>query len=164
MEQRYNHGAFPPLTADCVTRDLRLARAMEELYVESVALFASASYRAMLCRQISPQLEEFFFEQMHGEIDHFRALGDLILALGGIPTLRTQIRVEPISEADLNAPGERRLAQRLCAAAIREKKHWVDRCQTLLGRSEDRVVRSLLLELLAAEKRQIEHLELMEKS
>ena len=155
-EQKKNEGAnarrFRPMTHGCVIRDLRLSRAVEELYADELYAMCAASYRAMMVRECDPTLSELFYEQMHDEIAHFEFLGELILALGGNPALRAPIRVEPVRRAEDARGGCSAVIAALTDAALCEKKRTIDRYQTLLGRTEDRVVRASLMYLIDEEE------------
>lgn len=151
---------FHPTPEGCVVHDIRFARMVEELYAEKLGAVAAASYRSMLCDGCDRRLSELLLEQMQDEILHFRLLGELILALGGNPSLRTQIRVETLHRPDDGRHGCEQLSQTVLRQAIRDKRHSIDRCQTLLGRTQDRVVRSLLLWLTDEEQRHAERLKL----
>ena len=152
------HKRFHPIPEGCVVHDARLARATEELYAEELAAVASASYRSMLCESCAPSLAGFFHEQTYDEIAHFRFLGELILALGGNPAIRSQVRVEPMRVATDGGADPGIMACAVARAALGDKRRSVDRYQTLLGRCEDRVVRSLLLALIDDEQRHAEYL------
>lgn len=149
---------FHPTPKGCVARDLRFARALEELYAEELAAVCAASYRSMLCDGCDARLSEILLEQMEDEILHFRLLGELILELGGNPSLRTQIRVETLHRPEDTKGGCEALSETVLRQAMRDKRHSIDRCQTMLGRTQDRVVRSLLLWLIGEEQRHAERL------
>ena len=149
---------FHPTPEGCVVRDIRFARALEELYVGELSAIASASYRSMLCDPCDRRLSELLLEEMQDEILHFRLLGELILALGGNPTVRTQISVETLHRPNDPQNGCRELSKTVLSQAVRDKKRSIDRCQTMLGRTQDRVVRSLLLWLIDEEQRHADRL------
>lgn len=149
---------FHPSPKGCVARDLRFARALEELYAEELTAVCSASYRSMLCCDCDARLSEVLLEQMQDEIVHFRFLGELILELGGNPSLRAQIRVETLHRPEDTKGGCEVLSHAVLRQALRDKRNSIDHCQTLLGRTQDRVVRSLLLWLIGEEQRHVERL------
>ena len=149
---------FHPTPDGCVIRDLRFARVMEELYIDELTAIAAASYRAMVCDSCDRALAELLREQMQDEISHFRFLGELILALGGNPVIRSQIRVDPICRADDPRSSCESQVDAVLNAALQDKKRSVDRYQSALGRTQDRVVRSLLLQLIDEEQRHAERL------
>jgi len=149
---------FHPTPNGCVLQDLRFARALDELYADELNAIATASYRSMLCEECDHALSILFYEQMQDEIQHFRFLGELILALGGNPALRTQIRVETMHRPDDPRSSCAALSEELLRAALRDKRRSIDRYQTMLGRTQDRVVRSLLCQLIDEEQRHSERL------
>ena len=149
---------FHPAPAGSVAHDLRMAHALEESLADELTSVASASYRSMLCESCDRRLSEILLAHMQDGILHFRLLGEAILALGGNPSLRTQVRVETLHRPD-GRYGCEGLLQALLAQALRDKRRSIDRYQTLLGRSEDRVVRSLLLWLIGEEQRHAAELE-----
>ena len=151
---------FHPIPSGCVFRDLRLARALEDLYLDELNATCASSYRSMLCEECEPKLSELLHEQMQDEILHFRFLGELILALGGNPTVRAQIRVETLHRPDDPHNGCIGLSKTLLQQALHDKRKSIDRYQTMLGRTEDRVVRSLFCQLIAEEQRHAERLKL----
>lgn len=154
---------FHPTPNGCVLQDLRFARALEELYADELNAIATASYRSMLCEECDQELSALFYEQMQDEIQHFRFLGELILALGGNPTLRTQIRVETMHRSDDPRSSCAKLSEELLYVALRDKRRSIDRYQTMLGRTQDRVVRSLLCQLIDEEQRHSERLKNVSK-
>ena len=163
MNQDRQKGNYPPkffhpTPEGCVVRDIRFARALEELYAEELTAVCAASYRSMLCDSCDRHLSEILLEQMQDEILHFRLLGELILALGGNPSLRAQIRVETLHRPEDMRGGCEELSKTVLQQAIRDKRHSIDRCQTMLGRTQDRVARSLLLWLIGEEQRHAERL------
>lgn len=164
-QDRQNGGSTPkffhPTLQGCVVRDVRFAHALEELYTEELTAVAAASYRSMLCDSCDRRISELLLEQMQDEILHFRLLGELILALGGNPTLRTQIRVETLHRPEDDRSGCEALSQTVMRQSLRDKRRSIDRCQTMLGRTQDRVVRSLLLWLIDEEQRHAERLKML---
>jgi len=150
--------SFHPTPDGCVTRDLRLARAMQELYVDELTAIAAASYRAMLCAACDRELSELLHRQMRDEIRHFRFVGELILSLGGNPCVRMQIRVDPLTRTGDLDPDRCHLPKTVLCVALADKKRSVDRYQTMLGRTQDRVVRSFLSQMIDEEQRHAERL------
>lgn len=153
-----NTPIFHPTPEGCVAHDLRFARAMEEIYIDELTAIAASSYRAMLAEPYDRDLSELLRRQMLDEIAHFRFAGELILSLGGNPCIRTQIRVEPIARAVDRDTECARLPRTVLRMALSDKKRSIDRYQTLLGRTQDRVVRSLLSQLTDEEQRHAESL------
>ena len=152
---------FHPTPEGCVVHDIRFARALEELYAEELTAICAASYRSMLCDSCNRCLSELLLEQMQDEILHFRLLGELIMALGGNPSVRAQVRVETLHRPEDMRGGCEELLQTVLRQSMRDKRHSIDHCQTLLGRTQDRVVRSLILWLIGEEQRHAERLKLI---
>lgn len=159
MEQKTENGGvapvFRPNLAGCVAKDLRMARWIEECYAGALASMAAYTYRSLMTEQSDPDLSRQLDGMSAEKAEHFRLLGELILALGADPGLRAQIRVGG-SERRSRDGGERTA---LLRDALREEKWAVDRMQTLMGRTEDRVVRSLLSYLISDGERCISVLE-----
>ena len=161
-DPREGNSYFHPIPKGCMAKDQRFARALESLYINELTAMAQASYWGMLCEGSSRRMADQFYEQMNNAIAHFRLLGEMILALGGNPAVRCQIRVEalPIQGED-DCPDE--ICARVLVCAVRWQKRSIDLYQTLLGRTEDRVARSLLLQLLSVQERYLRHLERVQK-
>lgn len=158
MEQKMENGGaapvFRPNLAGCVAKDLRMARWIEECYAGALASMAAYTYRSLMTEQSDPALSRQLDSMSAEKAEHFRLLGELILALGAEPGLRAQVRVG--GERRSREGGERTA---LLRDALREEKWAVDRMQTLMGRTEDRVVRSLLSYLISDGERCISALE-----
>ena len=146
---------FRPTLEGCVARDPRLARAVGECY--QCALYGIAAYlwRSLMSEKRDRELSRLFDRLAREEIEQFRLLGELIAALGGVPTLYTQVRIDPARHGQ---PTEAQFLSRLIREAIGDERQMIDRYQTLMGRTCDRVVRSILSQLLSGEHRHIEQL------
>ena len=158
MMQRSNDGGTPlfrPNLRACVGEDVRLARAVEESYLEKLASVAAYTYRSLMTEEIDCALAEVFDSYAVEEMEHFRLLGDLILSLGGDPALRTQVRVTPIDWRRERRKEQDRTVIQLLEEAIREEKRSVERLEVLMGHTEDRVVRSLLAYLISDGQRHV---------
>ena len=142
---------FRPTVAGCVGRDPRLFGMLEECCAAALYAFSANTYRSLLCESSSPALSTLFEELAMGAAEQLRAFGRLTFAVGGNPAPRCQLRVLPhaLPSADPN---------RLCREAISDEKNLIDRCQTLMGRTQDRVVRSFLAAILSDLQRQVERL------
>ena len=151
-----NKTPFRPTLAGCIARDGRLARAVGECY--QCALYGIAAYlwRSMMSETQDRELSMLFDCIARDEIEQFRLLGELIAALGGVPTLYTQVRIDPAHYGQ--AMGAQFLS-RLIREAIGDERQMIDRYQTLMGRTGDRVVRSILSQLLSDEHRHLERLQ-----
>lgn len=149
--------SFRPNLNGCVAKDPRLARATEECYREELASSAAYTYRSLLTESENPILADRMDDFAVEDAEHFRMLGKLILALGCDPSVRARIFV---------GGDPRRPCSPLSIAtdALRQEQEQIDRLQTLLGKSVDRVVRSLLSYILADHSRRISFLEEMARS
>ena len=157
-EQR-GAAVFRPTLMGCVAKDIRLARAVEECYVEQLASAMAYTYRSLITEQIDRGFADRMDDVAVEKAEHFRMLGELILALGGDPVIRTQLRIGGADRCLLGAGGGGRIPERLLRDALQEEKRLVDRLQNLMGHTQDRVVRSLLSYILSDEERQIAYLQ-----
>ena len=151
MEQKVDGGsvapAFRPNLVGCVAKDVRMARWVEECYAGALASVAAYTYRSLMTEHSDPGFSRVMEELREEKGEHFRLLGGLILALGAEPAVRAQIRVG--GERRCREGGSREERTQMLQDAMREERSAVDRMQTLMGRTEDRVVRSLLSYLIS---------------
>ena len=148
---------FRPTLGGCVIQDAKMARSIEESYLEKLQAAAAYTYRSIMTKEVDCTVSALFEEIAEEEDEHFRLLGELILALGANPTVRTGIRVPPISGCDRKEETVRTLLQ-VIEEAIKEEKRKIDRLQILMGKTDDRVVRSLLDYLISDGHRHVEQL------
>lgn len=135
--------------------DVRMAHRLGECYDEELQSVAAYIYRSVMTEEPVPEISALFDALAREEIRHFRYLGELILALGGNPVLHTAVRVDPL-ELPEDVPSRIRCVLPRCLReSIREEQALIDRYETLLGRSSDRTVRSILAELITDEQRHI---------
>ena len=146
---------FRPALSGCVAQDRHLARAVGETYQWGMYLIAAYLWRSVMSETRDSALSDLFDRCAKEEIEHFRLLGELASALGGAPRLYTQVRIDP---ARYGAPTETGFLTRLVREAICEEKQMIDRLQTLMGRTCDRVVRSVLSQMISDEHRRVERL------
>ncbi len=146
---------FRPTLRGCVARDPKFAQALSEVYRHKLYEVAAMTYRSLIAEQSDAAAAGVFDEIAIDTAEHFRLLGDLILALGTDPCIQMHLSVE-------RAPRHRHtasdLSMQMALEAKGEKKRSIDRLQTLMGRTSDRVVRSILTHLLADESRHLEAL------
>ena len=101
----------------------------------------------------------FAFEALAAEAaELMRAFGRLQQATGGNPVVRGAIRVQPHPLPPEGADRCALAVEALCREAICDTKAWIDLCQTVMGRTQDRVVRSCLAAILSDLQRQSERL------
>lgn len=149
---------FRPTIMGCVAQNKTFAHALEGVYLHALYGVASMTYRTLIAERHDRRLAAIFDEIMIDETEHFRLLGDLILALGGNPAICAQIRVERVEPDDGEGRHASELTEYLISQTEREKKRSVDHLQTLMAKAQDRVVRSLLSHLVADEERHLESL------
>ena len=141
---------FRPRLEGCVAKDRHFAAALEGCYVETFSTIAANIYRSLLTAGKDQTLSDLLDWVATEEVESFRLLGELILALGGDAAIRQMRRVR-------GAGGEP------CACFLREccaeRRRLIDRYETLMSRTGDRVVRSILAKLLSGERRMLERLE-----
>lgn len=147
---------FRPCLSGCVAQDLRMARAIGECYQCELYAIAAYLWRSLMCERHDRDLSELFERYAREEIEHFRLVGELISSLGGVPALYTQVRIDPARYGNVNDGG---CVSRFLSEAIADEKQMIDRFQTLMGKTNDRVVRSILTHLVADEHRHMEQLQ-----
>ncbi|MBQ9759850.1 MAG: ferritin-like domain-containing protein [Clostridia bacterium] len=139
-------------------RDPRLARLLGECYRAELCSVAAYTYRAAVTEPHSKELSDAFDRIATDEMEHFRLLGALIVSLGGEPMLRMRWQ----SGEGVPSSGdtrERAIAEgRMLSEAIEEERCEIDRYQTLMGQTEDRIVRSFLCQILSDEERHVARL------
>lgn len=149
---------FRPTLRGCVSQDHRMARAVTECYYAKLCSFSAYTYASLMTeskdRALSDMLDSFAAE----EGEHFRLLGELILALGSNPNVKTQVRVSAMEWREGACGSLEKAVREMLQEAITFEKNANDRFQTLMGCTEDRVVRSLFAYLLSDCQRHIEHL------
>ncbi len=143
--------SFRPPLAGCVARDRRMANALFLCYADTFASIAANVHRSLLCRERERSAEALFDKLSEEDLAEFRLLGELIMALGGSGDVRLGNRGGACRGGDD--------IEDLLSAAIAERKTGIDRYQTLLSRTGDRVVRSVLAKLLSEKERSLAELE-----
>lgn len=158
MNQPFESRSYPPfrpILDGCVGRDPRLSRMLEDLYPRALYAVAAYTYRSLICERIDKGLSDLFDRFAIDEVEHFRLLGQLILALGGNPMIRVQLRVDPVNPAYEETASKDRAVAYMLSESKQEGKSRIDRYQTLMGGAQDRVVRSLLSHILSDEEHRI---------
>ena len=154
-EERHNPPPFRPTFTGCVAKDIHMARALEDAYCAKLYAVAADTYRSLITEAFDRTLSELFDAFAVEALWHFRLLGELILALGGNPAVRTPVRVEPREVRADESVRSSRAALRLLEDAKRDGKRMIDRLETLMGHSGDRVVRSVLAGILDDDQRRM---------
>ena len=137
---------FRPSLCGCVGRDVRLAAAVYTCCGEAFFSISDNIYRSLICRDCDTALSHLFEELAEKDLENFRLLNELYLALGGDGQKRAfyPFRKRPLGGAH---------AQNSHAnASLWERRRNIDCFETLMGRTEDRVVRSVFSKLLASER------------
>lgn len=143
---------FRPPMEGCVARDRRLANAVKICYIDTFASIAANIYRSLVSLSRDRRAADLFDSIAEEELEHFRLLGELILALGGDAALRGA------RGTCMGGTGHGDAAEFLSdECEIRQRN--IDRYETLMARTGDRVVRSVLAKLLSSERRILERCE-----
>ena len=149
-----NQGSpFHPRFCGCIAHDPKMARAVEEMYADELHAISAYTYRSLLCDR-----SDLFIDLSKDEMRHFRLLGELILALGGNPVIRTQVRVDACELDRGDACASSKGCRQMLYESIREEKRAIDRYQTLMGCTNDRIVRSVLSGIIDDEQHHVEWL------
>ncbi|MBQ9784876.1 MAG: hypothetical protein IJW29_05200 [Clostridia bacterium] len=135
---------FRPRLEGCVARDRHMAAALEVCYVDAFASVAANVYRSLVTAEADRGLSETYEWIAEEALEEFRTLGELILALGGDAMLRQSRRVRPCASSS---------DTRFLRACRAECERSIDRYETLMSRTGDRVVRSVLAGLLSGQRR-----------
>ena len=151
-EHRGRCARFRPRLEGCVARDRQLAQNLQACYVDSFAFIAANVYRSLTVAEEDRSLCELFEWMAEESLEEFRLLGELILALGGSAAL-TRVRCRS-GGVPMRAP-----TVSLAEEAVRELQKNIDRYETLMSRTGDRVVRSILAKLLSGQRRMLDRLQ-----
>lgn len=138
---------FRPRLEGCVARDRHFANLLEGCYVDAFSSVAANIYRSLVVQTEDAALSELYDEVAEEELETFRLLGELIMALGGDATLCRVRRMR-------SSCGQNSFLRECCSERMRN----VDRYESLMGGTDDRVVRSVMAKLLASERRLLEKL------
>ena len=144
---------FRPTLRGCVARDPQFAQALSEVYRHKLYEVAAMTYRSLIADATDHVSAGVFDEIAIDAAEHFRLLGDLILALGSDPCFQMHLGVEQTSR---HRHTTTEIPTQMVLDARKEKKRSIDRLQTLMGHTADRVVRSILTHLLTDESRHME--------
>ncbi len=140
---------FRPRLEGCVARDRHMAAMLDACYIDAFSSVAANIYRSLVSAECDRGLSELYEWIAEEELEAFRTLGELILALGGDAMLRQSRRMRPCG-----VPSDTRFLRVCCAECERN----IDRYETLMSRTGDRVVRSIMAKLLSGERRIMEKL------
>lgn len=142
---------FRPPLVGCVARDRQLALLLGSCYTDTFASIAAQIYRSLVTMERDRVLSDLFDRMATEELEQLRILGELIVALGGDGLPRSSGRT---SHAANRVDGAN-VSASLLSSCIAEKRRCIDRYETLMSRTGDRVVRSVIAKLLSGERRML---------
>ncbi len=142
MKNFHSHIRLKGLAA----QDPHYAGQLLPAYQDALSAIAAYTYRSLIAGEQSQELSGLFDQLSTDALRQFQTLGELILALGGNPVIYTPLRTDAEEEAPQTGGGE--LLPLFLQDSIREERSAVERCETLLGKTDDRVVRSVLMQIL----------------
>ena len=138
---------FRPSLRGCIGKDTRLAAAVYTCYSEAFFNIADNIHRSLIYRDCDTNLSNLFEELAEADLDRFRLLEELFLALN--EASRTSKAYYPCRKRSTCSP---RTADSPALEALWERHRNIDCFETLMGRTEDRVVRSVFSKILSAER------------
>ena len=138
---------FRPSLRGCVGRDARLASSTYTCCSRAFFSISDNIYRSLICRDSDTALSDLFEELAQTDLEQFRTLGELFLALSDADR-RKALHYPYFKRA--SRPSQNQDSPAL--AALWERRCNIDCFETLMGRTEDRVVRSVFSKLLSAER------------
>ena len=138
---------FRPSIRGCVGRDTRLATAVYTCSVEAFFSISDNIYRSLVCKDCETSLSDLFNELAEADLERFRLLEELFLALNDDKKART-----PCYSSRKRAPLSPHTQNSFVRAALWERRRNIDCFETLMGRTEDRVVRSIFSKILSTER------------
>lgn len=142
MKNFHSHIRLKGLTAE----NPAYAGQLLPAYQDALSAVAAYTYRSLIAEEQSQELSGLFDRLSTDALRQFQTLGELILAFGGNPVIYTPLRTAT-DEGDRQTC-DNELLSRFLQDSIREERSAVERCETLLGKTDDRVVRSVLMQLL----------------
>ena len=138
---------FRPSLRGCVGRDARLAAAVYTSYSEAFFSISDNIYRSLVYKDSDTTLCDLFEELAQTDLERFRLLGELYIALSETDGRKT-VRYPYYKRS--SCPSQNQNSHTL--AALWERRRNIDCFETLMGRTEDRVVRSVFSKILATER------------
>ncbi len=138
---------FRPSLRGCVGRDARLAAAIYTCCSEAFFSISDNIYRSLICRDCDTALSDLFEELAQADLERFRTLGELFFALSDTNGQKT-----PRYPYHKRSSCASRNQDSPALAALWERRRNIDCYETLMGRTEDRVVRSVFSKLLSTER------------
>ena len=145
---------FRPSLRGCIGRDTRLAASVYTCSAEAFFSISENIYRSLVCKDCDTPLSDLFNELAEADLERFRLLEELFLALNDDKKAKM-----PCSLSRKRAPLSPHTQDSLACAALWERRRNIDCFETLMGRTEDRVVRSVFSRILSAERHLCHRLE-----
>ena len=138
---------FRPSLRGCVSRDARLAASIYTCCANAFFSISDNIYRSLISKDIDTALADLFEEIAEKDLEQFRTLDELFLALSD-----ADVRKTPRSPNFKRSTSPLRCQDSLVTTALWERRRNIDCFETLMGHTEDRVVRSVFSKLLADER------------
>ena len=137
---------FRPSIRGCVGHDTRLAAAVYTCSAEAFFSISDNIYRSLVCKDCDTPLSDLFNELAEADLERFRLLEELFLALNDDKKAKM-----PCFLSRKRAPLSPHIQDSFACAALWERRRNIDCFETLMGRTEDRVVRSVFSKILSTE-------------
>lgn len=138
---------FRPSLRGCVGRDARLAAAVYTCSIEAFWSISDNIYRSLTHKDCDTALSDLFEELAEKDLERFRLLGELFLALSEGDKQKT-----PCYPYRKRASCTSRCQDSPTLTALWERRRNIDCFESLMGRTEDRVVRSVFSKILSTER------------
>ena len=138
---------FRPSLRGCIGRDARLASAVYTCCSEAFFSISDNIYRSLICRDCDTALANLLEELAEADLERFRLLEELFLALS--ETDKQKRTCYPCRKRSVGASPQQ---DSLACTALWERRRNIDCFETLMGRTEDRVVRSIFSKILSTER------------
>ena len=142
-------------------RDSRPLALMEDCYRAELSSVAAYTYRSLVTEGISGELSALLDRIAVDECEHFRLVGSLIVSMGGNPIIRSRVQTEPYDFGGLSPQKTEITICRMLREALQEEREEIERYQTVMGRTDDRILRSFLAQIIADEERHVSGLKSM---
>ncbi|MBE6588814.1 MAG: ferritin-like domain-containing protein [Ruminococcaceae bacterium] len=141
---------FRPPLMGCVAKDLTLCRMLTGVWADTLSSLKYSLDGSLLSLAADHAVSDLLYRDAAEELEQLRVLGELIMALGGegLPEIRGGGRRRSRDSAEL------------LLRAVSEKRRRIDLYETLMSRTGDRVVRSVLSGLITAERRMCARLDM----
>ncbi len=149
-ENRYDRAPrfYPPLVG-CVAKDMALCRMLCGLWADTFSSFRYSLEGSLFLLPLDRTLADVLYRDCADLMEELRILGELIIALGA------QSLPEPCGGRKRRC----RTAQDFFACSVKDKMRRIDLYETLMSRTGDRVVRSVIAGLISTQRRACRQLE-----